>query len=240
MLKLMAAASYFIIGLAPLAAIVAVVCAIAARRKRFASSKYAAATGNGYFATMGDAGARGEYALALQLEQFDPGGLFLFNVYVPRPDGTTSEVDAVDVNATGVYVFECKNYTGWIFGRGGDRQWTATYKGGQHYQFANPARQNAGHVRALREYLGLDDGAFVSVVVFGDGATFRKVEGVTVPITHTSRVAQMLGGIREARPLLLDAATMQEVYAKLEPCAHPPEEVKASHRARVANDGYWQ
>lgn len=38
----------------------------------------------------------------------------------------------------GVYVFECKNYAGWIFGSANGREWVQSLKGGTKEHFCNP------------------------------------------------------------------------------------------------------
>lgn len=43
-------------------------------------------------------------------------GHVLQNVYVPRSDGSTSEIDVLLVSTKGLFVFESKNFAGYIFG----------------------------------------------------------------------------------------------------------------------------
>ena len=40
---------------------------------------------------------------------------FIFNCYLPKADGETTEVDVILLHESGIYVFESKNYSGWIF-----------------------------------------------------------------------------------------------------------------------------
>ena len=75
-------------------------------------------------------------------------GVVLRNVYVPmeNPDETT-EIDVLYITRKGVFVIESKNYSGWIFGSEGDRNWTQTLPGGNRQRFYNPVKQNATHIR---------------------------------------------------------------------------------------------
>lgn len=214
--------------------IVSLIVEGAVRRKRFSLSKYALETGSDYASTMSDGGARGEYQLGLELERFDPEGRLLFNVYVPHPDGSTSEVDALSINATGVYVFENKNYSGWIFGGARDRTWTQTFPNGEHFRFPNPVVQNEGHVRALQEFLGLDRSSFFSVVVFSDKCELKKVDGGDVPVIHTSEVSSALAKVRDMRSPAFGADQMGELYARLKACANATCQVRAEHVRRVS------
>lgn len=68
----------------------------------------------------------------------------------------------------GVFVFESKNYSGWIFGSEGQRQWTQALNKVTKTRFYNPIMQNAAHVRALSRRLVVPEECFVSYVVFSD------------------------------------------------------------------------
>lgn len=43
-------------------------------------------------------------------------GEILRNVYIPKDNGETSEIDVMFITQKGIFVFESKNYSGWIFG----------------------------------------------------------------------------------------------------------------------------
>lgn len=47
----------------------------------------------------------------------------LRNIYVPY-NGKTSEIDVLLLHEKGIFVFGSKNYSGWIFGRLQNAQWT--------------------------------------------------------------------------------------------------------------------
>lgn len=207
--------------------------ALAIRVARFHATVYAKRTGNGAFATLNDAGKRGEYRLGLQLEAFDPAGRMLFNVYVPRPDGSTSEVDAVLVSSSGIYVFENKNYSGWIFGDADEKTWTQSLNKRVRYRFLNPIKQNAGHVRALEEFLDLGEAAFVPVVVFADKTVLKKVRVGEAMVMHTSDVASRLRNIEASRKLRFTDAEADAFFEALSACTNAPAEVKQAHRTRV-------
>lgn len=205
----------------------------AKRRKQFARSRYARETESNYSTIMSDDGAWGEYRLGLELERFAPDGLLLFNVYVPRPDGSTSEVDALCIDESGIYVFENKNYSGWVFGRARDRTWTQTFPNGEKFQFSNPVRQNEGHVKALQEYLSLDRNAFFSIVVFSDRCELKKVDGGKVPVIQTSAVLQTLSDVRAMRIPMFSPDQAAELYSKLKPCANATSQAKEEHIVRI-------
>lgn len=98
------------------------------------------------------------------------------NLLVPRKGVTsTSEIDCLMLHERGVYVFESKNYSGWIFGSADQRQWTMSLNKSTKERFYNPIRQNQGHVNALSDALGLPPEAFVSFVVFSERCELMKV-----------------------------------------------------------------
>ena len=78
-------------------------------------------------------------------------GRVLRNVYVPRDDGSTSELDVVLICVKGIFVFESKNYAGYIFGDEQNRKWTVSLYAGKNWigakttekhHFYNPIWQN--------------------------------------------------------------------------------------------------
>lgn len=57
------------------------------------------------------------------------------NLYIPKRDGTITEIDLIMLSQTGIYVFESKNYSGWIFGDEKSKKWMQTLKNKQKTNF---------------------------------------------------------------------------------------------------------
>ncbi len=57
----------------------------------------------------------------------------LRNIYVPY-NGKTSEIDVLMIHEKGIFVFESKNYSGWIFGGFEDAKWTQSLPNKQKKQ----------------------------------------------------------------------------------------------------------
>lgn len=93
---------------------------------KFSGSKYQAASGNSFFKTIFDTGNYGEFLTFAKLEKLQGRYKLLTNLYLPKQDGTTTEVDLVMIAETGLYVFESKNYSGWIFGDEKSKNWMQT------------------------------------------------------------------------------------------------------------------
>ncbi|HJV25644.1 MAG TPA: NERD domain-containing protein [Aromatoleum sp.] len=95
----------------------------------------------------------------------------LNNITIPTSNGTT-QIDHVVVSKYGIFVIETKNMKGWIFGDEKSREWTQNLYG-RKFRFQNPLHQNYRHIRALAEFLKLDDTNFHSVVMFWGDAQFK-------------------------------------------------------------------
>lgn len=147
--------------------------------KAYKNSNYYQATQNSYWSVLGDSGLYGEYSLYKYLQPFENIGCkFLFNLYVPRDNGKTFEIDIVMFHPKGLFVIESKNYSGWIFGNESNKQWTQTLPAGRRRshkeRFYNPIMQNATHISAIRKYID-DTIPTYSVIAFSDNCTLKDI-----------------------------------------------------------------
>ena len=101
-----------------------------------------------------DAGKSGERIIYLALVHNlkIPENQIFRNVYIPTEDNNTSEIDLLIVSKKGLFVLECKNYSGNIYGDTTRQKWVQ-YLGGQKTYFYNPLMQNKNHAKHLREFL---------------------------------------------------------------------------------------
>ena len=60
-------------------------------------------------------GEYGEDRIYDILQKVDGYKATLPNCYLPKGNGETAEVDLIFLHESGIYVFESKNYSGWIF-----------------------------------------------------------------------------------------------------------------------------
>ena len=120
-------------------------------------------------------GSFGEKQVSKQLNKLDPENYILLNdLYIPKKNGSTTQIDHILISHKGLFVIETKNYSGWIMGSENSQYWTQViYK--RKEKFYNPIWQNSGHIKALQEYLGdtLKDVPIYSVIVFGKQATLK-------------------------------------------------------------------
>ena len=102
------------------------------------------------------------------LKQGIPSSNIFHDLYVEKYSGYYSQIDAAVVTKAGIIVFEVKDYSGWIFGRGDQTNWTQILAyGREKYRFYNPVKQNEGHIYTLKKRLApYADVPFYSVIVF--------------------------------------------------------------------------
>lgn len=123
-------------------------------------------------------GSIGELAATMALKHGSSEKLNIIqNVFVPLPNGNSAEIDIVIIHSTGIYVVECKNYNGWIFGSAENKDWTQTFASGKKYSFYNPVLQNRYHIKALSSYLSVPEIYFKSYIVFGEQCELKKIPG---------------------------------------------------------------
>lgn len=109
-----------------------------------------------------DLGRFGKYMTTYRnLRRYEKEGTrFLFNLYIPKGENGTTEIDMLMLSAKGLFVFESKNYSGWIFGSERQPKWYQTLPHGRGRSrkeaFYNPIMQNHTHIRHLQELLGAD------------------------------------------------------------------------------------
>ena len=95
----------------------------------------------------------------------------LNNLTLPTKNGTT-QIDHVVVCKYGIFVIEAKNVSGWIFGDERSPQWSII-KPGRKYKMQNPLHQNYRHVKAISEFLALEEDRFHSLVMFWGECEFK-------------------------------------------------------------------
>ncbi len=98
----------------------------------------------------------------------------LKNIYIQRKNERLTEIDIIAVHNTGIYVFECKNYNGWIFGDINKKTWYQTYKTGQKFEFYNPVFQNEVHLNAIKNLLSHNSIPLYSIIVFNSSCTLQS------------------------------------------------------------------
>ena len=149
------------------------------QKKRYEKTEYYQQTQNPYSSVLLNKGRLGEFYTYKYLKSVAGYKRYLFNLYVPKSNGETTELDVVLLHESGIYVFESKNYSGWIFGTESQQYWTQTLPTGrgrsQKNQFYNPILQNKGHLKWLQAFIADQTLPFYSYIVFSDRCTLKNV-----------------------------------------------------------------
>lgn len=182
-------------------------------------------------------GRRGEKLTARELKLvkfFGRDGRILRNVYVPKANGETSEIDVIFITQKGIFVIESKNYSGWIFGNEADRNWTVVQKGGAKNRFYNPIKQNLSHIKWLGKFLGNDVPLF-SIIAFSERCELKKVtvESDDVRVIKRDRLYATVRSVWSNAPDALDSNAVERLYGILGSLTNADEAVKAAHVATI-------
>lgn len=180
-------------------------------------------------------GKRGEKLTERELKLvklFGRKGRTLRNVYIPKDNGETSEIDVVYITQKGIFVFESKNYSGWIFGDERGQYWTAMLPNRQKNRFYNPIKQNRTHIKWLQKYVGEDVPLF-SIIVFSERCELKKVEVESTEIKVIKR-DRTYAAVRDIWDKHEDAVDdVDAIYEKLKPLTNVDAAVKAAHIADI-------
>lgn len=156
----------------------------------------------------------------------------LTNLYLPKKDGSTTEIDLVMINETGIYVVESKNYSGWIFGDDREKYWTQTMPNGKKQKFYNPVWQNESHIKALQELLRMKDiEVFRSYIVFSIRCTIKAMTISRSHVVVMNRDSLYKTALEEGRhrKTIFSAERVEELFQLLKPYTVVTEEERQRH-----------
>ncbi|MEE1139739.1 MAG: nuclease-related domain-containing protein [Acutalibacteraceae bacterium] len=212
------------------------------RKKEYTDSSYYKITGIQYDSIKKDDGKYGEYLLYKEIKLYETdNGRFLFNLYLPKEDGKTTEIDVVLICTKGIIVFESKNYSGWIFGDEKRPFWTQTLPIGigdsQKERFYNPIMQNKKHIEYIRKQIARDIPIF-SVIVFSDRCTFKKlsVQNDAHKVIYRSELKSTVDNTLSGLSEKMSSNEVKDLYDKLYPFSQVSEEAKMKHIENVKVD----
>lgn len=202
----------------------------------FSDSKYRKVSNHTFWETFSDKGNKGEYAIYRQLEQIKVAKVILTNLYLPKKDGTTTEIDLLMITKYGFFVVESKNYSGWVFGNEKHRYWTQTFPNRAKFKFFNPIWQNKGHISALKEVLGIEEDSLVqSLIVFGNECTLKNIT-VTSPevqVMNRGRMNQIVKKEVQNMEQKLTSEDIKHYFRMLRPYIRATKVTKELHIRHV-------
>lgn len=205
---------------------------------QYRNSSYGQVSGNNYWQSTLNTGNFGEFLTFRKLEKLQGNHKILTNIYVPKSDGSTTELDLVLINQTGIYVFESKNYSGWIFGDEKNKNWTQSLKGGKKIKFLNPIWQNKGHISALSNLVKDIGSQYIySYIVFSERCELKKVSVAAQDVKVVKR-DQLLPVLRkdiESRSQVISEDLVSSIFDHLQKLSKVDDETKAKHIQMIQN-----
>ena len=210
------------------------------KKKQYEKTEYYLQTKIPYGGVRFDKGRLGEFYTYKYLKTLEGYKRFLFNVYLPKENGETTEIDVILLHETGIYVFESKNYSGWIFGTETQQYWTQTLPVGkgksQKTKFFNPIIQNKVHLKWLQQFLGAESQLpFYSYIVFSDRCTLKEItltSGSHFVINRYNILTAVQSNVVRVGKQL-EQKEVDRLYEKLYPLTQVSEAQKLTHIANV-------
>ncbi len=209
--------------------------------KKFKKESYYNITKKSYFSTRYNTGRYGEYLIYKYLQNFEyDGAKFLFNIYVPKRNEETTEIDVLMISRKGLFVFESKNYSGWIFGSENQKYWYQTLPKGRRRShkesFYNPIFQNSTHVKYLKSLIETTIPIF-SVIVFSDRCTLKNInlQKSDVYVVNRYNINKLISHIFNNSPDILDNVQIEKIFNDLYPFTHVDEQMKQQHINNINN-----
>lgn len=199
----------------------------------YKESTYYKQTSTEYSALRKDKGKLGEYRIYKNLKHLETDGAkFVFNAYIPKDNGTT-EIDVIMLCSKGIFVFESKNYKGWIYGSQDGKTWCQVLPTGhgegksRKTQFYNPLMQNNTHITCLEKLL-VQEYPLISYVVFSDDCEFKNV--TINNVIHIRNLKSVLDAYYTINPIdVLELEQIDDIYNMLYPYTQVDETVKEQH-----------
>lgn len=212
------------------------ICIYCYKSKKYKEESYYKITNVNYFNVRHDTGKFGEYLTYKYLKDFEKqGAKFLFNIYIPKKDEETTEIDVLMISSKGLFVFESKNYSGWIFGSDNQKYWCQTLPSGRRRshkeKFYNPIFQNNTHVKYLKSIVG-EQIPMYSIITFSDRCTLKNVniQSSKVNVINRYQVNNLIASIYNNNPSdLLSDKEIDEIYNILYPYTQVDQNIKQKH-----------
>ncbi len=167
------------------------------------------------------------------MSQIDGYYKVLSNILVPIGNVKT-EIDLIMIHEKGIFVFESKNFGGWIFGSESQKYWTQSMKGGRKYRFYNPVWQNKTHCDAIRNITGVSDDKIFSYIVFSDRCSLKACPGNTLhrTICHRYNLGRDVRSDLNRRANVFSPLDVDAIFNYLQRYIPSREEMEA-HKIRI-------
>ena len=204
--------------------------------QKYKKTSYYKNTKQPYLSVLNNSGRYGEYLAYKKLERLENSGAkFLFNLYIPKSNGETTEIDMIMICSKGIFVFESKNYSGWIFGSENQKNWCQTLPQGRgksrKEHFYNPIMQNNSHIKNLKTFLR-EDIPMHSIITFSERCTLKSIniQSNNIHIIHRNAVFNVVKQICcQNSEDILNTEKISYIYNMLYPYTQTEDKIKKQH-----------
>lgn len=242
LLKFLLQSVMFFINPLFLIPVIIIIVILVIKNREYKKGAYYQVTKRPYLSVKYDTGRYGEYLTYKYLKRFEENGAkFLFNIYIPKENGETSEIDVLMISKKGLFVFESKNYSGWIFGSENQKNWCQILPAGRgrsyKERFYSPIMQNRSHIKHLKAFLG-EQIPMRSIIVFSDRCTLKsgQMRSVDISVINRYDVLPVVCNICNMFPDdLLTDSDITDIYNRLYPYTQVGEAVKTQHVTNIHN-----
>lgn len=164
-----------------------------------------------------------------------PDKQILRNVYIPTKGDKTTEIDLLVISKKGIFVFECKNYGGNIYGDAKRKEWIQ-YLGSKKSYFYNPLLQNKNHVKHLKDYLKIEVPITPLVTTISRGKWKIKNLGDNDYILgFNCHLKEIYDNMPESEPMKYH---FNQIVDKLKPLSRPDEEIVLKHISQTEQNKF--
>lgn len=209
-------------------------------KKKYDSSEYKKESGNQYGEIKKDKGKYGEYQSCNKLEKIKRNHRILTNVYLPKENGETTEIDLIYIHETGIYVIESKNYSGLIYGSEKNKFWTQVLNEKIENKFNNPIWQNNTHIKYLSKVLNMDEKYIKSIIVFSERCTLKNIEVTSenVKVINRNNLNKEIEKLINNSSKVFELEEIIKIYYELKPytCISKEEEQRHIDSINLKNN----
>lgn len=155
----------------------------------------------------------------------------LTNLYLPNKKGATTEIDVLCLCRRGIFILECKHYSGEVFGDEDAAKWYHGLSRGRGFGFYNPIAQNRAHYNALRQVLGVkNENLLHPIVVFCGPCRLKRVKIRTgfCPVIKEKKLFRTMKKVSAFCPRLSRREIIR-LEKLLEPYCHVTRREKKAH-----------
>jgi len=179
----------------------------------------------------------GELEIFKYLIENVSNSLFIFNSYVEKENEST-EIDLIMLHQSGLYVFEIKNFNGWIFGAENDKTWTCTYgRKGSKEKFYNPIWQNKKHINYLKTILKNKNIPIYNYVVFGRNSDLKSINLKTkiAKVISINEIEKEFKENNRLNNLGIKENELVKIFNLLYSLSERTEDYKEKHNLQIQN-----